>query len=94
MFVFAGVVLVGMALSVFNVWAYQRTGGSYQRLVIQEGGSLFGDGSVDNSTRVNAHHHDGKPEGKAGGKDGDGANSSKAGRGEGSFAISVAAMES
>ena len=93
MFVFAGVVLVGMALSLFNVWAYQRTGGSYQRLVIQEGGSLFGDGSVDNSKRVNAHHHNGMSESnKAGGRDDDGA-TSKAGRGEGSFAVSVAAME-
>ena len=86
MFVFAGVVLSGMCLSIFNVWAYERNGGSYQRLVIQERGSLFDDGSVDNSARANAHHHNGKP---GRGKE----DHAKADQREGSFAISVAAIE-
>ena len=60
MYVFAGVVGFGGFFGMYNVWAYNRSGGSYQKLVIQDGGSLFKDGSVDNSTRVNAHHHDGK----------------------------------
>ena len=51
MFVMAGMMLFATMYCQWATYTYKKTGGSYQIHVLREGGSLFADGSVDNSTR-------------------------------------------
>lgn len=56
MFLNAGMMVGATILCQVATWYYAKTGGSYQINVLRNGGTLFSDGSVDNSNRKGHHH--------------------------------------
>ena len=55
MFVNAGMMVVATIFCQLGTWYYKKSGGSYQINVLRNGGSLFTDGSVDNTNRKGHH---------------------------------------